>query len=227
MREDDPPGVGDRAEPWMPAPSIALSTDFWLIWLEVAIEHARAARDARTAVMNVPPNDRHSRLAEALKNEIQAALVTMTSSAFAVDAWYGTVKRMIDPLPQLSEDARRSAWVLETLKVGFRLGRAASAWGKPMKLLFQVRDPAVHHRSMIGPPNQHPSGRSLVAAENVVYTAEASVSAMNFAIEVVSTCLKSPRPEMPELVAWCEARPHVVGMLRDKRQEELGDAAPD
>src|SRR4051812_4985764 len=176
---------------------LSLSSDLWMIWLEIAIEHARATNEARVRVEDAPPT---SALAEALKEELKAALLTMTTSAFAVDAWYGTVRPMIAPRPQLSDRAPRSAWILETLKAGFRLEPAASSRGKPTKALFQHRNPAVHHESILGPPQAHPSGRSHVAAENATYTAGAAVAAADFALEVVTTCLETPRPELRDLV---------------------------
>src|SRR3954453_10294596 len=61
---------------WFVPPRLSLSSDLWMIWLEIAIEHGRATNEARVRVEDAPPT---SALAEALKEELKAALLTMTT----------------------------------------------------------------------------------------------------------------------------------------------------
>ena len=209
------------------AVTVTIAGNFWLTWSEVALEHARAANEARARAVAAP--DGSSEMGEAFHDELKAGLVATTSAAFAVDAWYIEVKDRV-ALPTHVTDAwskpgarpTRAAYVLETLKAGFALGAAASRWGRELKELYALRDGVVHFRSVAHEPQPHPTGKSNVSRQNVVYSAEAAVAAAELAVDVVSVCLTSARPELTGLKAWCDRAAHVPAMLAEMRERTLG-----
>jgi hypothetical protein len=199
--------------------TVQIASNFWMKWLEIAAEHARIAREARARAEQAPAGS--PEMGQAFDDELKASLVAVTASAFAIDAWYIAVQPMI-PTPQVGKKAGRDAWVIETLKAGFKLGPAAARWGSQIKPLYRLRDGVVHHTSIFSEGQPHPTGLSNVAKENAVYTAEEAVRAVDLAVDVMTHCLATPRSRYPDLVTWCEDRAHVIEFFRDKRKQELG-----
>lgn len=200
------------------AVAVQVSTDLWMTWVEIAIEEAHRTQQARDSVNAAAPSD----LAVALLGELKRAVVAVTAAAFAIDAWYIAVSPFISLPPDLvsawsRSKPRHAGRMLETLKHGFALGPAGARWGKAMRQAFKLRDAAVHHTSRLQTPGPHPSGRSHVASENRTYTAEQATASADFAIEVVSTCIASPRASNLPLSQWCAARTHLPEHFRGLR----------
>jgi hypothetical protein len=118
----------------------------------------------------------------------------------------------------------RSAKVMETLRAGFNLGSAGSRWGRAIKDRYRLRDHVVHFESVFPEAQPHPTGKSNVSRENVIYSADAAAKAADLAVEVVTVCIASPRPTNPDLGQWCGDRAHIPGYLAGKRRAELDDA---
>jgi hypothetical protein len=63
----------------------------------------------------------------------------------------------------------------------------------------------------------HATGRSHVSQETLDYSFEAAQRAIGLAIEVMTTCLESPRQDQPDIKTWVEKMPHVPDMLQGFR----------
>jgi hypothetical protein len=73
--------------------TVRVASNFWIKWTEVALEHAGAAKDARRRAEKADPGSRE--MSEAFGDELAAGLVTVTSAAFAIDAWYAAIEGMV------------------------------------------------------------------------------------------------------------------------------------
>ena len=208
--------------------TVRIASNFWIKWAEVALEHAGAAKGARQRAIDAEAGSQE--MGEAFDDEMKAGLVAITSSAFAIDAWYEAVKGMITLPPHViaawsKSGARpsRSARVMETLRAGFKLGPAGSRWGRAIKDLYGLRNDAVHFESEFYESQPHPTGKSNVSMENVIYSADSAVQAADLGVEVVTVCIECPRPENVDLTKWCADAAHVAGYLAEKRRAEVGD----
>jgi hypothetical protein len=160
----------------------------------------------------------------AVYDEYLASLVAVPAAAFAIDAWYIEVMDRIPFVPSQPPPSNRFGWVWGTLSKGFAPGRASNAWAQAIKRLYKLRDDVAHFRSEWLPLQPHPSGRTHVSAQNVIYSAEEAERSALIAVEVICGCLRNPRPTNVELVEWCEARPHVAGDLEALRDRILARA---
>ncbi len=68
----------------------------WATWARIAIDQARAARDARERGLAAEPGS--PAMGVAFEEEFRAGLQAVTAAAFAIDAWYIAVKDLA-PLP--------------------------------------------------------------------------------------------------------------------------------
>jgi hypothetical protein len=209
-----------KHERQMGTPSISMGTNLWDTWLDIACERERAATDARRrAESTEADNPEHG---TAINDELRAAMVAVSASAHALDAFYGRVCQIGTPPPGAerwdeNRTPRRSR-ILETLKYNFDIGKHAGDWAKEFRWLFDLRDAVVHHTYDVQPAVLHPTGRSHVSQVNLDYSLEAAQRAVELATEVMTTCLESPRSEQPKITEWAESMPHVPDHLRSLRR---------
>jgi hypothetical protein len=193
-----------------------IESNLWMTWLQIACERERVAGDARRRAETV--EEVGSEFGEAVGQETRAAMVAVSASSHALDAFYGKV-RQVGTLPPNTwswEQNRTRQWgrILETLKHCFDIGRHGSRWAGELEWLFDLRDSAVHHTSEARPTVPHPTGRSNVSQETLDYSLEAAQRAVGVAMEVMTTCLESPRSGQPDIKTWVEKMPHVPDALR-------------
>jgi hypothetical protein len=164
----------------------------------VAIAHEAQAKAARERL--VERYQQHGDFGDELTEELHASMVAITGSAFAIDGFYGTVSQWID-VPDATRDAwkrngtSRHARIFETLKQGFDVGRRASRWSTELKWLFEYRDANVHFEEIFRDPYaapQHPVVPHLTA-ERAAYTVESGRRAVDLAVDVLKSCVDSPR----------------------------------
>jgi hypothetical protein len=112
---------------------------------------------------------------------------------------------------------------METLRAGFKLGPAGSRRGRAIKDLYGLRDDAVHFESEFYESQPHPTGKSNVSMENVIYSADSAAQAADLGVE--------RRYGLHQVSSTRERRPHKVvrgrrscpGYLAEKRRAEVGD----
>ena len=127
-------------------------------------------------------------------------MVGIAAAAFAIDALYGEVRELV-PVPQETRDrwkdpddrTARHREIFETFKVGCKLGYRTKEW-PPLKALFVLRNPAVHHKLTRHQTVPHPSGRPFnVGKEFGDYSLEALRSSLDLAFDVVLTVMRQPK----------------------------------
>jgi hypothetical protein len=200
--------------------TIKIKSNLWIDWTEIAIEHEVAAQAARL--------DYPEKGGDALHAEKHAGMIAVSASAHALDALYGDLGDII-PLPSALTQAwatkraktgkgpPRHARIVETLKIGFALGKAASNWPPRFEELFDRRDAAVHFKEDFHIPVPHPVGAN-TAASNVTYSLESASSAVDLVLEVLAVCIQTPREQLPTVVKWADDMKSTVDRLVNKRR---------
>jgi hypothetical protein len=200
---------------------IRVSAPLWPVWLSVAIEQERRAREARAAGERIVRAGSDS-FGEAMGQELRAAIVAVSASAYAIDALYGVVEPLI-PLPAglpqtwARTGASRHARIRGTLAHGFALDNATGKrWKREFTWLFDLRDGAVHYEEGLRDPVPHPLGGN-TAPEYVYYSVESVERAVSLGLEVFSACARAPRPALGELVKWGTGAVPIVARLLAER----------
>jgi hypothetical protein len=89
---------------------------------------------------------------------------------------------------------------METLRAGFKLGPAGSRRGRAIKDLYGLRDDAVHFESEFYESQPHPTGKSNVSMENVIYSADSAAQAADLGVECRYGMQVSTRERRPHKV---------------------------
>jgi hypothetical protein len=210
--QDQTVGAGGipSAEAFGTGVTIRITSNFDTKWFQVALEHERAALEARDRAIAAP--DGSGEMAKAFDAELMAAMVAIAASAFAIDALYTTLSDMLDPADRVRAKDRVGT-IVETFKVALELGRRSQKWQTSIPALFDQRDELVHFRGKPYEAMMHPTGKSNVSRENVTYTAETTAHAVDLALEVLTTAYTSPRQKHAALVKWSESAMHVPPYL--------------
>jgi hypothetical protein len=188
-------------------PELRVDTfDHWLAIARRAGEEAATARERGVAA----PLDANTEFAQALEQEFRATMVAVGASAFAVDAFFASV---VEHAPEARVEAKgRDAEVFETLKRAFSLtGFRLDGLRRQLRGLYRLRDQAVHPPASWRAPVAHPVFGLGMEPRFVHFRAENAVNAPVVVQRVVYECMRCPKPEHAELVAWCEATKELVG----------------
>lgn len=196
MSDRRPPPLGTRDV--IPQPGATLTPMYWSVWGLIAVEHEWHAEQARKAMLR-EYEQTHRYYFEA---EWYPSVVAIAASAFALDAWYGAVVNRLPVRPSNRGRPKRSRRVLETLKLGFRLGRKGEEWLPELDWLFaEQRDGLVHPpwRADVPVPIDGIDGLYHSPIHNDQSPAGA-VRAVDLMIDVLDTCIENPRAKYPDLV---------------------------
>ncbi len=202
--------------------SLKIKAHFWIDWAEIAIENEAVARSARDQLYAEDPS-------EGLRAEKHAGMISVSASAHALDALYGELGDII-PLPawltqawatkkaKMGKGPARHARIVETLKLGFALGKAAAYWPPRFEELFERRDAAVHFKEDFHTPVPHPVGTN-TAASNVTYSLETAESSVDLLLEVLKLCAETPRAQLSAVVNWADDMGSTIARLANMRHE--------
>lgn len=130
-------------------------TDTLHAWLHVSAQAADDAEGGRIIAAGAAEDDSVT-FREGLEREFRASLIAIAAAAFAGDAFYGSV---IQHAPETRVAARpRNRKIFETLKRAFSLsGNQLSALDEHLRLIFRLRDEAVHPPAEWAEPILHPA----------------------------------------------------------------------
>ena len=108
--------------------TIKITSNFDIKWFQIAVEHERAALEARDRAIAAPEGSRE--MGEAFDDELKAAMVAIAACAFAIDAMYTKLYDMLEPSarPTFSDDAKRPGRIVETLKLALDVGKRGLEW---------------------------------------------------------------------------------------------------
>jgi hypothetical protein len=201
------------------AVQIRMRSNFDIKWFQIALTHERIAIEARERAVAAP--DGSQEMGEAFDDELQATMVVVAATAFAIDALYVKVDELLDEAAR-SRAERLTGRIVETFKTAFDLRKLGAEWQKSIPKLFVFRGELVHFRGEDHESQPHPTGKSNVSMESSVYTVERASWAVDLALEVLTVAYRSPRREHKALVAWAESAAHVPAWLEDLRRGKQG-----
>jgi hypothetical protein len=193
-----------------------MQSSFDIKWFLIAVEHLRAAEEARGRALAA--EDGSTEMAEAFDDETRATMVVVAAAAFAIDALYQKLDELLDESLR-SRAERLSGRIVETFKTALDLGKRTAEWQSSIPDLFKLRRELVHFRGELHPSQPHPSGKSHVSREASVYSVERARWAVDLAYEILTVALASPRTKHAAVVAWAESQPDTPKMLERIRQE--------
>jgi predicted nucleic acid-binding Zn-ribbon protein len=191
-------------------PSILMTTHLWPTWMRIAIDHARAACDARTEVVKGGLNNE---TAEWMRIEFEASVVAVAASAHALDALYGST--VIPPEVRTlwaGKRTRRPGKIREALKLVFVTDAVNSQWVTEFEWLFVLRDAATHAEESPKSSVPHPLGTN-TAPEQVDYSMENATKAVELALSVLRWCVDHPRRDLADAVQWAEVNKPTMAKL--------------
>jgi hypothetical protein len=177
-----------------------LRTDTLPQRLEIALEARDDAERLREVAITA---DDGESFAEAIEAEFRAPMIALTSSAFALDAFYGSV---IHHAPDTRVKASpRSAKLKETFKHAFTLSAdQEQAIDEPLRQIFDFRGTAVHPREEYAEPVVHPVFGLGMEQPLVIFSYENARLSYDFAHRLIWLCLHRPKARWPDLVKWCD-----------------------
>lgn len=171
-------------------------------WLEIAEQASDDAESARRDAVAADLGDNVTFNA-ALEREFRGSMIAVAAAAFAIDSFYASV---LEHAPETKVKAKgRDAEIFETLKRAFALSAAQqAALREPLRMVFRLRDEAVHPPASWVAPALHPAFNLGMEPRFVRYRAENAVNAQLLARKLVEICLAKPRPKYAALVEWGE-----------------------
>lgn len=128
--------------------AVMMQQIMWTRWLEIAVEHERAAGAAFDLVMVTKGG-------HALQDELHASLVALSAAAFAVEGLYEDVRYRVPFVDGGNESAR----LRRVFQAAFQLAPPeAGRLHNDLHWLFNLRDQAVHPYTEAEEPQPHPAG---------------------------------------------------------------------
>jgi len=184
-------------------------TDTFQHWLDIAARAAADAENARLVAVAAELDDNET-FTRAVENEFRTSMVSIAAAAFALDAFYASV---VEQAPTVKVVAKsRDASIFETLKRAFSLNpEQRTALREQLRLIFRLRDQAVHAPASWAQPILHPAFNLGMEPRLVTFRAENAVNAQIFAWKVIWLCLHRPAEELTSLMSWCEQLRDAVG----------------
>jgi hypothetical protein len=144
---------------------VELRTDMWPFWLEEAVDAAVLASDTAAEIPSVAAridagedtDPAQEELRVLVGRELRASMRAITSSAFAIDAFYATVKARGGPHPDEAtwrqKRTARKRRITETLRYHLIKNNAdAKTLKAVVAQVFECRDWAVHMAADYRPP---------------------------------------------------------------------------
>jgi hypothetical protein len=205
------------------APNGLMALPLWLVWSRLAVEHATIAEAARESdrvidAVALALQNPGSTIEDYLDSddprptegtpEFDASLIAIVASAVAVDGLYGSVKPLINPP---ASTASRPRQIIETLKLGFSIGRESHRWLPELDWLFDVRDLAVHRAEEFRPMTiVRVTAETVLVSSNEAwyFSAPNAHRAANLCAEIIDVCLAKPKRATCE---WATTRRHGTG----------------
>jgi len=202
-----------------------VALDVWPMWLDVAIDHAVRAVEARSELakeLRVADGEIEGDLqARLMSEEAKAGMVAIAAAAFALDNFADVIREFAPDIEATKAEWRKAGTarhkqISETIRRTFKISNKGARTLKPIVgEVFRFRDWAVHPSGRFRQPLQHDLIDVGVEWRFVAFRADNAVNAVRAAISILSQCISSPRLDNEKLVEWCNAaKPRV-----DPRQE--------
>ncbi|MDO0936498.1 hypothetical protein QQY66_34125 [Streptomyces sp. DG2A-72] len=152
-----------------------------------------------------------------MDDEFDASLIAVAASAAALEALCGSlVVREVVAGKKLGEN--QPAKIRESLKLVFVSRPFNDGWTAEFDWLYDLRDPAIHHREEPKKTVPHRSLGVYTGPEYVHYSTESADKAVHLMLDVLRWCVGNPKPAVPAARTWAEANEPVVANLESRWQ---------
>jgi hypothetical protein len=143
-------------DPRMEVIAVELQLDTCVHWLEIALEHLAAAKQAHEALLTAPANS--PTCGSLLDREFKASVQAAVAAATFFEALYATaVERDPRKPPHTKNRSTRYAVVTEQLRRSFGLRKQGTTnLRSVLKEIYRFRDQAVHPSAAFTQPMLHP-----------------------------------------------------------------------
>jgi len=181
----------------------------WARWFEVAVEQELKALEAFTLMLQGEQ--------QSITDEFRASLLSLTASAYTIEALSGDIKYLI--LPQQPMNKR-----YQTLSQVFRLAfgmeeRDFLEFASEMRWLFERRDMAVHPYTEAVFPKRHPAGFN-TGAEHADFNALTSGRAVDVAMRVLDAAVTPSKAHHHWIERWSKMRaPYTANVVRPLKSQ--------
>lgn len=186
-------------------PEVRLDT--WHHWLLIAHQSCAEAQAALADVLDANRRDDGNALASALEREFRHGMVTISAAAFAIDAFYASVKERHGEHPQApawrTGRLARYKQVTETLRWTWNL-RPASARQirEGIRQVFRLRDMAVHAPAEFRQPIERADIAKGVEWRFIAFSGENALRAVRAVDDIIEAFLRNSQKAPPSLREW-------------------------
>lgn len=190
-------------------PTVRLRKDMWPVWAVALINAAAAAQELTPELLATHRAADDEALAMLMHQELTLGMQAMTSAAFALDAFYASVKVRAGAHPDeqrwlsKARATPRHSQVFETLRYHLKL-RPPGANGirKIIQQIFGWRGAAVHPGSRFREPVIRDELDAAVDWHFVVFRAQNSVLAAQATIQILDILVERLERGSAELREW-------------------------
>lgn len=201
------------------APTVLISTAFWLYWLDIAIDQLQTAMEARAP--GSYERDSGTSVGSTLTAETRAGLVACVASAASVESFYKTVAELVGFT--FEREGRPAKQAFQVLRHSFAIQLHDTDLERRLRQLFDDRNRAVHSPETDAPPMRHPAGVS-TGEDHVAFAVERTTERVALAANLLRACVENVRPD-PEFTSLAKRMNAFRGHLRT-RTERLHFMAP-
>lgn len=198
-----------------------IAWEIWRMWLRIAIDKEAAAATARRRLLVATGDDAEAgqERAQRAEEETRAGLVSISASAFAIEAMALSAGALagIRGVGSATSSAKRAC---EVLKQCFNLPQF-SEWRKVVIMIFKGRNDAVHPDAGLRDPLPHPALNAAVPWPAHVYRYENAKAAVDVGVHTALEAAGNPRTRhgkafLERAAAWKvyaeELRDHRAGL---------------
>ena len=184
--------------------------DTWQHWLSIARDLAEKADAAYEQVLVASKTDDGEALGAALEEEFRCGMLGISAAAFAIDAFYASVKERYRAHPdeQLwkTNNLARYKQIIETLRWVWKIKPAPTKTMRDwLKMIFRFRDWAVHPPADFREAILRPDIDRGVEWRFVVFRAENARNAFNAVSQIIEALLRDPAKAPEELREWVQS----------------------
>jgi hypothetical protein len=190
------------------SPTIDLRIDMWRHWLAEAVSAAIEAADIAPKHSPELLKSNSEEAGRIIIAELRASMRAMTSAAFAIDAFYASVKARSAEHPQQAvwdeKATPRNKQVASTLRHHLKITKneQAKELSKRVQEMFRFRDWAVHPGSRFRKPEYREDVDAFVDWHFVAFRASNAVAGVGKTVELLDFLVAVLDRGSDELVKW-------------------------
>lgn len=178
-------------------------------WLYVARDMRDKAESALTQVVAASEAKDDGALGTALEEEFRCGMLGISAAAFAIDAFYASIKERYQPHPHEAEwrasGLARYKQIAETLRWAWTIRPpAAKAIRDHLRQVFELRDLAVHPPAKFREPILREDIERGVEWRFVYFRAENTRAAFRIASEIIEALIRESDKAASELKEWLD-----------------------